>query len=162
MDSARVLPFLTLISLVLPVCIRATDQSITSVLSQYGLPVGLLPDAVKSYTLSDDGKFEVELEKNCYVHFSYLVYYSKKITGKLSYGKISDLSGVEAKEFFIWVDVTGIEVDRSSSKYIYFKVGFISKKLDISEFESVRECKDSLTKRPCGDKQPGESPIDVQ
>lgn len=44
-------------------------------LEKNGLPVGLLPGSVKSYTLNEDGTFVVYLEKPCYakiddqVHF---------------------------------------------------------------------------------------------
>ncbi|KAI5321095.1 hypothetical protein L3X38_030166 [Prunus dulcis] len=70
-----------------------TAQSITDVhdlLPKYGLPKGLLPDNVNSYTLSEDGSFEIYLESPCYVHFDQLVYYNKNIKGKLSYGLIKD------------------------------------------------------------------------
>ncbi|KAH9326753.1 hypothetical protein KI387_006931, partial [Taxus chinensis] len=121
-----------------------SDQPISKVLAKYGLPIGLLPDAIKSYSLADDGSFKVELTSTCYIQFNYLVYYDKIITGKLSYGKIADLNGIEAKEFFIWVDVTGITVDLPSADYIYFNVGIISKKIKISWFESVHACKKGL------------------
>ncbi|MCO5605550.1 hypothetical protein L7F22_059733 [Adiantum nelumboides] len=117
------------------------DSSITSILTQNGLPIGLLPSAVESYTLSEDGKFSVSLSKACYVDFDYEVYYAETITGTLSYGAISDLSGIQAKKAFLWLSVTGIHADDASSSYIYFDVGLFSKKLSISQFESVPVCK---------------------
>eukprot|EP00250_Pteridium_aquilinum_P009711 c18878_g1_i1 orf=400-1056(-) len=117
------------------------DSSISSVLDQYGLPIGLLPSCVESYTLSDDGLFSVSLEKTCYVDFDYEVYYAQTITGTLSYGTISDLSGIQAKKAFIWVSVTGMHIDPSSSSYIYFEIGPISKRLSISQFEAIPTCK---------------------
>ncbi|MCO5563939.1 hypothetical protein L7F22_017591 [Adiantum nelumboides] len=117
------------------------DSSLTSILTQNGLPIGLLPSAVESYSLSEDGKFFVSLSTACYADFDYEVYYAETITGTLSYGAISDLSGIQAKKAFLWLPVTGIRVDDSSSSYIYFNVGPFSKKLCISQFESVRVCK---------------------
>lgn len=117
------------------------DSSISSILDQNGLPIGLLPSSVDSYSLSGDGEFRVSLDMACYVKFDYEVYYAKTITGKLSYGAISDLSGIQAKEAFFWVPVTGIRVDIPNSSYIYFEVGPISKKLPVSQFEDIRDCK---------------------
>nr|CAD1840369.1 unnamed protein product [Ananas comosus var. bracteatus] len=65
------------------------------------------PNTVASYSLSADGDFVVELEAPCYVQFSNLVYYEKTIKGKLSYGAISDLSGIQVKKLFVWLPVTG-------------------------------------------------------
>ncbi|XP_057831920.2 uncharacterized protein LOC131042627 isoform X2 [Cryptomeria japonica] len=130
---------------------HVSDQPISDILAEYGLPIGLLPDSVKSYSLADDGSFKVELGSPCYVQFNYLVYYEKTVTGKLSYGKITDLNGIQAKQFFIWVNVIGMEVDLPSGKFIYFNVGIISKKIEISWFKSVHSCKKSLGNEPCNE-----------
>nr|CAD1840370.1 unnamed protein product [Ananas comosus var. bracteatus] len=61
---------------------------------------------------------------------------NKTIKGKLSYGAISDLSGIQAKKFFIWVPVTGI-VAHPDSRSIEFQVGFISESLPVDQFETV-------------------------
>ncbi|CAI9756988.1 unnamed protein product [Fraxinus pennsylvanica] len=97
-------------------------------------PDSLLPDSVTSYTLSDDGKFVVNLKKACYIQFDYLVYYEKKITGKLSIGSISNLKGIQVKMFFLWFDVDKIKVDLLPFDSIYFTVGFINKELDVDQF----------------------------
>lgn len=168
MDGMKVLGLAAALGILLMVseCIEAdtvtADEPISEMLAKFGLPIGLIPDSVKSYSLADDGKFKVELAKPCYVQFDYLVYYEKTITGKVSYGKISDLSGIQAKQFFIWVDVTGMEVDLPSSDYIYFKVGIISKKIEISWFETVPTCKDKLGKEPCNEAKPAVTLRDVQ
>ncbi|XP_038901968.1 uncharacterized protein LOC120088626 [Benincasa hispida] len=117
--------------------------TVYDVLPQYGLPSGLLPDSVVNYTLSSDGQFVVNLAKPCYIHFDYLVYYHKTITGKLEYGSISDLDGIEVQKFFLWLDVKEIRVDLPPSDNIYFQVGFINKKLDIDQFKTVHSCQDS-------------------
>ncbi|KAF3771516.1 hypothetical protein EJ110_NYTH60334 [Nymphaea thermarum] len=56
----------------------AATASVHGLLPQYGLPKGLLADAVKSYSLEEDGSFMIELERPCYVHFVNLAYYEKK------------------------------------------------------------------------------------
>ncbi|KAK1586355.1 hypothetical protein Q3G72_001720 [Acer saccharum] len=79
-------------------------------LTLYGLPKGLLPGNIESYTLQNDtGYFSIHLTDSCYVDFNPLVYYGKKITGRLSYGAVTDISGIQAKKLFIWVSVTGME-----------------------------------------------------
>lgn len=117
-------------------------QSVSDVhdlLPKYGLPKGLLPNNVKSYTLSGDGNFEIELEKPCYVQFDQLVYYNKKIKGKLSYGSVSDVSGIQAKKLFLWVSVTGIKADKDSGM-VEFYVGAFSEKLPAKQFEDIPVC----------------------
>ncbi|PRQ35645.1 hypothetical protein RchiOBHm_Chr5g0082231 [Rosa chinensis] len=118
-------------------------QSITDVhdlLPKYGLPRGLLPDNVRSYTLSDDGTFEIHLENPCYVHFDQLVYYNKNIKGKLSFGSVSDVSGIQAKKLFIWVTVTGMHMEQGSDS-VEFYVGALSEKLPAKQFEDIPVCK---------------------
>ncbi|XP_065879268.1 uncharacterized protein [Euphorbia lathyris] len=119
--------------------------SVYDILPKYGLPSGLLPSSVSSYSLSDDGDFVVVLEKPCYIQFDYLVYYDTKITGRLSYGLISDLDGIEVKKFFMWLGVDEIKVDLPPSDSIYFKVGIINKKLDVDQFQTVHSCRDGVS-----------------
>ncbi|XP_060197268.1 uncharacterized protein LOC132626419 [Lycium barbarum] len=120
-----------------------TNTTVYQILTKYNLPQGLLPNSVKSYSLSKDGTFEVVLEKPCYVQFEYLVYYAEKISGKLSIGSITDLDGIQVKRFFLWLNVNEIRVDLPSSGSIYFQVGIISKKLDVKQFETVHACRDN-------------------
>ncbi|KAG7035822.1 hypothetical protein SDJN02_02621 [Cucurbita argyrosperma subsp. argyrosperma] len=116
--------------------------TVYDILPQYGLPSGLLPDSVVDYSLSSDGQFVVHLAKPCYINFDYLVYYDKTITGKLKYGSITDLDGIEVRKFLMWLDVKEIRVDLPPSDNIYFQVGFINKKLDIDQFKTVHSCRD--------------------
>ncbi|XP_051113243.1 uncharacterized protein LOC127239230 isoform X1 [Andrographis paniculata] len=119
------------------------SPSVYEILPLYGLPRGLLPDSVVSYTLADDGRFEVTLEKECYIEFDYLVYYDKKISGVLNLGSITDLKGIQVQRFyFLWFNVDEIKVDLPPSDSIYFKVGIISKELDVDQFLTVRSCRD--------------------
>ena len=118
------------------------SSDIHDLLPQYGLPRGLLPDNVESYTLpSSDGSFEVKLKTPCYVHFDDVVYYDKVIKGKLSYGSVHDVSGIQAKKLFVWLPVTGIEVSKADDSMISFFVGPISRELPAKQFEDVPACK---------------------
>ncbi|GFP92489.1 hypothetical protein PHJA_001393100 [Phtheirospermum japonicum] len=122
---------------------QTPNQTVYDILPRYGLPSGLLPDSVTSYTLTEDGEFTVTLEKPCYIQFDYLVYYDQKISGKLSIGSISDLKGIQVQRlYFFWFDVDEIRVDLPPADSIYFTVGIINKKLDVDQFLTVRSCKD--------------------
>ncbi|XP_077210414.1 uncharacterized protein LOC143845893 [Tasmannia lanceolata] len=121
---------------------ESNNTTVYELLPQFGLPSGLLPDSVQNFSLSDDGKFVVELEKPCYIQFDYLVYYDRRITGTIKYGSISDLKGIQVKRLFLWFDVDEIKVDLPPSDSIYFEVGWITKKLQIAQFKDVRSCKD--------------------
>ncbi|CAH2033481.1 unnamed protein product [Thlaspi arvense] len=115
-------------------------DDIHDLLPLYGFPKGLLPDNVKSYTVSDDGAFTVDLISSCYVNFpGQLVFYDKKISGKLSYGSAKDVQGIKAKEFFIWAPITAMDSDPASGT-IVFSVGFVSKTLPASMFDNVPSC----------------------
>ncbi|KAK3030105.1 hypothetical protein RJ639_038854 [Escallonia herrerae] len=116
-----------------------TTSDIHDLLPKYGLPKGLLPDAVTSYSLSPDGAFTVHLSRPCYVHFDQLVYYDKTIRGRLTYGSVSDVSGIQAKKLFLWVTVDGMDLD-SGSGMIEFHVGALSQKLPAKQFETVPRC----------------------
>ncbi|KAM7497549.1 hypothetical protein LguiA_021963 [Lonicera macranthoides] len=121
----------------------SNPPSVYQILSEFGFPIGLLPDSVKSYTLCSNETFIVELHNPCYVHFEYLVYYETRISGKLAYGIISDIEGIQIQRYFMWFDIDEIKVvDLPSSESIFIQVGFISRELDVSQFQSVKSCHD--------------------
>ncbi|KAK3205004.1 hypothetical protein Dsin_019050 [Dipteronia sinensis] len=116
-------------------------------LTLYGLPKGLLPGNIESYTLQNDtGSFSIHLTGTCYVDFKPLVYYGKKITGRLSYGAVTDISGIQAKKLFIWVSVTGMEKVKDAD-FIEFFVGSLSEKFPTDKFQQVPLCKSKASMR---------------
>ncbi|KAK1426333.1 hypothetical protein QVD17_15004 [Tagetes erecta] len=119
-----------------------SSSDIYDILTQYGLPIGIIPNAVESYTLSPtDGSFTVHLTRPCYVQFDdQTVYYNKLIQGKLTYGSVSDVTGIQAKQLFLWLSVTGMDLDANSGM-VEFHVGVLSKKLPADMFEDVPDCK---------------------
>jgi len=119
-------------------------KTVYETLSAFGLPPGLLPDSVVSYSLSKNGSFVVELAAPCYVQFEYLVYYEKTISGTLKIGGIFDLEGVQVKKLLFWLSVDSIQVDLPPADSIYFEIGWISKKLDVEQFETVHSCGDGV------------------
>lgn len=116
-------------------------DDIHDVLPQYGFPKGLLPNNAVSYTLSpDDGFFTVQLDAPCYVHWDdQLVYYHSQISGTLTYGSVSHVSGIQAQKLFLWLPVTGIKVHQDSGMLEFF-VGALSQTLPASDFQDVPGC----------------------
>jgi hypothetical protein len=110
-------------------------------LPKYGLPKGLIPDAVASYTFDEaTGDFEIHIAGTCYIRFGdHLVYFDKTIRGRLSQGQITNLSGIQAKKLFLWVSVSGI-VAHPKEGTLEFQVGFVSEELSASLFDKVRSC----------------------
>ncbi|PKA52547.1 hypothetical protein AXF42_Ash001527 [Apostasia shenzhenica] len=119
----------------------ANGTTVYEVLPKFGLPPGLLPNTVTSYTLAKNGAFEVDLAGPCYVDFEYLVYYEAKITGFIRYGEIGDLKGIQVRRFLLWFDVDTIKVDLPPTDYIYFDVGWITKKLKVKQFQTIHYCR---------------------
>ncbi|ONM36275.1 hypothetical protein ZEAMMB73_Zm00001d042783, partial [Zea mays] len=139
------LPRIVLLLTVVVAAAAARRGAANDLLPKYGLPKGLIPDSVASYSFDEStGAFEIHLAGTCYVHFgSHLVYYERTITGKLSKGAISDLSGVQAKKLFLWVYVTGM-VALPDQGTIEFQSGFISESLSASMFDEVPTCGSSV------------------
>ncbi|KAF5748811.1 hypothetical protein HS088_TW04G00771 [Tripterygium wilfordii] len=116
-------------------------NDVHDLLPQYGFPRGLIPANAKSYTLEDDtGSFTIHLEAPCYVQFDQLVWYDKIIKGRLTYGAVHDVSGIQAKKLFLWLPVTGIEVDKDAGM-LEFYVGALSEKLPAKQFQEVPTCR---------------------
>ncbi|KAL3649319.1 hypothetical protein CASFOL_005722 [Castilleja foliolosa] len=121
----------------------STSDDVHDLLPAYNLPKGLLPADIKSYTISNsDNSFTIELSSNpCYVKFDgQLVYYDKIIKGKLGNGTVTGVSGIQAKKLFIWVYVTGIDVDQENDM-IEFHVGALSQTLPAKDFQDIHSCK---------------------
>eukprot|EP00850_Spirogloea_muscicola_P018415 SM000168S02614 [mRNA] locus=s168:195126:195833:+ [translate_table: standard] len=123
--------------------LRSHAESAQDVLAAHGLPAGLLPDDVAAYRLKGNGRFEVHLHGECYASIgdqATLVHYSSKIIGVLGDGRIQQLTGIQAKPLWLWLQVTSIYVDRPSSGDIHFSVGILSEALPLSSFRKSPVC----------------------
>nr|CAD1840364.1 unnamed protein product [Ananas comosus var. bracteatus] len=58
----------------------SNGSTVYDLLPEFGLPPGLLPDSVTSFSLASDGSFVVDIAGPCYVDFEYLVYYEPRVT----------------------------------------------------------------------------------
>ncbi|MCO5605000.1 hypothetical protein L7F22_059175 [Adiantum nelumboides] len=141
---------LVAISLLIPAVhcskLNVRDSNSTSayeILEDYGFPAGLLPYTVSSYELDDDdGAFKLYLESACTVNIPnlYPIKYKSTITGYLTSGKISSLSGITVKVLFIWWSITSISV---SGENLVFKVGPTSASYAMTNFDENPVCASS-------------------
>ncbi|KAJ7961674.1 Protein of unknown function, DUF538 [Quillaja saponaria] len=116
------------------------QQSIYEVLHAHGLPMGLLPKGVKEFNVDVDGQFWVHLDQACNAKFESELHYDRNVSGNLSFGRIGELSGIEAQDLFLWFPVKAIRVDIPSSGLIYFDVGVVRKQFSLSLFETPPDC----------------------
>ena len=116
------------------------SPDIHDLLPQYGFPKGLLPNNVLSYTLSSDASFLLHLDAPCYVYWEdQLVYYDTLIKGTLTYGSVSQVSGIQGQKLFLWLPVTGIKLHQDSGMLQFF-VGPFSQTLPATDFQDIPGC----------------------
>ncbi|CAI9090856.1 OLC1v1025725C1 [Oldenlandia corymbosa var. corymbosa] len=118
------------------------SSSVEDVLKAHALPIGIFPKLISGFSLDPaSGMFQLQVANSpCDAKFETPVRYDVNVTGVISYGKISDLSGVASQELFLWLPVKGIKVDVPSSGLIYFDVGVVSKQFSLSLFETPHDC----------------------
>ncbi|KAG6637464.1 hypothetical protein CIPAW_11G180200 [Carya illinoinensis] len=129
--------FLILFSLPLSL----SDSSIHDLLRSKGLPPGLLPKEVKSYTLLENGTLEVFLDGPCLTKFENRVYFDSVVRANLTYGSLIGVVGLSQEELFLWLPVKDIIVDDPRSGLILFDIGVAHKQLSLSLFEDPPSCK---------------------
>ncbi|XP_071721145.1 uncharacterized protein At5g01610-like [Rutidosis leptorrhynchoides] len=116
------------------------SPTIYELLKRNGLPMGLFPKGVTNFSFDDSGRFQVYLDHACNAKFEDELHYDSNVSGNLTYGRIGQLSGISAKDLFLWFLVKEIWVDIPNSGLIYFDVGVVSKQFSLSSFETPREC----------------------
>eukprot|EP00250_Pteridium_aquilinum_P003746 c14045_g1_i1 orf=83-553(+) len=148
-------PFYLLLSLLLSLCLIAPTHSTAlsntttayDILEENGFPAGLLPSTVSGYDLANDGTFGLYLDAACTVKIPnlYPIKYKATITGTITTGKISSLSGITVKVLFIWWSISSITV---SSENLVFKVGPATASYAITNFSENPECESSFGHNP--------------
>ncbi|KAL7129460.1 hypothetical protein ABFS83_13G067600 [Erythranthe nasuta] len=98
----------------------------TSLLEEFGLPLGLLPlaNVIEVGFVRATGYMWIVQEKKVEHDFkmiSKLVGYSCDINGYIEKKRIKKLSGVKAKEFMMWPPVSEIKIDEAAPGKIHFK-----------------------------------------
>ncbi|KAB5534752.1 hypothetical protein DKX38_017838 [Salix brachista] len=117
------------------------SSSIHDLLISKGLPAGLLPKEVKSYTLSEDGYLEVFLDGPCLTKYENRVLFESVVRANLTYLSLSGVVGLSQEELFLWLPVRDITVDDPGSGLILFDIGVAHKQLSLSLFEYPPNCK---------------------
>lgn len=102
--------------------------------------MGLFPLGVKDFAVDQNGAFWVHLDEACNAKFENELHYDRNVSGKLRYGMIDELTGLEAQDLFLWLQVMSIRVDVPTTGLIYFDVGAASKRFPLSLFETPPEC----------------------
>ncbi|XAR67500.1 hypothetical protein NMG60_11002278 [Bertholletia excelsa] len=133
---------LLLISLsLLPLSLSSSSSSsIHDLLRSHGLPAGLLPKRVESYTLSGSGLLEVRLEGPCLTKFDTMAFYDSVVRANLTYRSLAGVEGLSQEELFLWLPVKDIVVDDPKSGLILFDIGLAHKQLSLSLFEDPPDC----------------------
>ncbi|XP_042374570.1 uncharacterized protein LOC121968152 [Zingiber officinale] len=119
------------------------DRFFGDLLRSYGLPAGLLPKVIDSFTLDPtSGLLEVRLRHPCYARFNGggLAYFDRVVSGNLSYGALGSVVGWSQEELFLWLPVKAILIDDPASGVILFDIGLAHKQLSASVFEEPPDC----------------------
>lgn len=119
----------------------SSSNSIHDLLVSKGLPAGLLPKEVKSFTLYENGTLEVLLDAPCLTKYENRVYFDRVVRANLSYGRLIGVVGLTQEELFLWLRVKDIIVDDPKSGLILFDIGVAHKQLSLSLFEDPPSCK---------------------
>ncbi|KAF7015370.1 unnamed protein product [Triticum aestivum] len=123
-------------------------DSIHKLLRSHGLPGGLLPRSVESYTLDEgNGLLEARLSAPCYATYDNgdLAFFDTVVRGNLSFGALRGCEGLAQEELFMWLPVKGILVSDPGSGVILFDIGYAHKRLSRSLFEEPPDCKPSAS-----------------
>ncbi|KAG6577450.1 hypothetical protein SDJN03_25024, partial [Cucurbita argyrosperma subsp. sororia] len=121
------------------------SSTIHDLLRSKGLPAGLVPREVKSYSLSESGLLEVFLDGPCLTKFENRVLYESVVKANLSYGSLIGVQGLTQEELFVWLPVKDIIVDDPKSGLILFDIGLAHKQLSLSLFEDPPTCNPQST-----------------
>ncbi|KAI4301428.1 hypothetical protein L6164_034707 [Bauhinia variegata] len=136
-----ILFFLVSFTIPVPFAAGKNTNSLTAyeVLQQYNFPDGLLPKGVVAYKLdSSTGKFKVYLNGTCTFKIqSYELKYKSTITGVITKGKLSSLSGIKVKVLILWFDI--VKVTREEGD-LDFSVGIASADFPVSNFYESPTC----------------------
>ncbi|KAJ4848414.1 hypothetical protein Tsubulata_030910 [Turnera subulata] len=118
-----------------------SSSSIHDLLISKGLPPGLLPKEVKSFTLSQDGRLEVFLDGPCLTKYENRVFFESVVRANLTYRSLTGVVGLSQEELFLWLPVKDIIVDDPNSGLILFDIGVAHKQFSLSLFEDPPACK---------------------
>ncbi|CAM6110469.1 unnamed protein product [Calypogeia fissa] len=115
-------------------------EKAVELLEEVGLPGGLLPleNVIESGYVKETGYVWIKQKKNVTHVFEKAgkqVHYGPEIRGFLSKTRLRELTGVKAKELFLWVTIGDISVDEKRPEKIFFKsMGGLGKLFPVEAF----------------------------
>ncbi|KAK7319576.1 hypothetical protein RJT34_04299 [Clitoria ternatea] len=125
----------------IPITVTAMDSSLHEVLHRHGLPAGLFPQSVKSFSLDQTGGLEVHLDEPCLAQYETSVFFDSVVRANLSFGQLKVLEGMSREELFLWLPVKDIIVTDPSLGLILIDIGLAYKHLSLSRFEDPPICR---------------------
>ncbi|PNX97612.1 hypothetical protein L195_g020843 [Trifolium pratense] len=151
----------------------SAHSSIQEVLRSYGLPAGLFPESIKSYSLDHNGVLEVKLDSPCIVKYETRVFFETVVRANLSFGQLKGLEGLSQEELFLWLPVKDIMVNDPSSDLkvyslslsLYNEIGSSTETLygaadcrrrfTVCSSSTVQDCRGCFVKNKAGRKSIG-------
>ncbi|KAL7125644.1 hypothetical protein ABFS83_14G130400 [Erythranthe nasuta] len=118
----------------------ATAPTAYEAIESYGFPVGILPKGVTRYDLdTSSGKFNAYLNGSCSFSLegSYELKYKPEISGYIYKDKLTNLSGVSVKLYFVWLNIVEVKI---SGQNLEFSVGIASADFPIINFYVCPQC----------------------
>ncbi|XP_019188224.1 PREDICTED: uncharacterized protein LOC109182538 [Ipomoea nil] len=114
--------------------------SVYEVIESFDFPRGILPVGITGYDIDwNTGKFDAYLKDSCSFSLegSYQLKYKSRISGYIQKDRITNLSGVSVKVFFLWLNI--VEVIRSGND-LQFSVGIASASFSLDNFLVSPRC----------------------
>ncbi|KAK9067698.1 hypothetical protein SSX86_011809 [Deinandra increscens subsp. villosa] len=147
---SSIIIFTSIILLISPISISsplaATDGgdddnlTVYEAIESYGFPKGILPIGVTGYELDKStGGFKAFFNGTCSFSLegTYDLKYKSTISGIISKGRLTNLTGVSVKVFFFWLNIVEVY---TSEEELGFSVGIASAGFPIDNFEMCPQC----------------------
>ncbi|XP_078437003.1 uncharacterized protein LOC144707653 [Wolffia australiana] len=130
----------------------APAETIHDLLKRHGLPPGILPKRVRSFSLDRrTGLLIAQLDGPCYALWrDNPVFYDKTVAGNLSFGELNGVVGLAQEELFLWLPVKGVVVPEPDSGVVLLDIGVAHKQLSLSIFEDPPDCRPARHLPPSG------------
>ena len=117
--------------------------TIHDLLRDHGLPPGLLPKMVRSFSLDQrTGLLIAKLDEPCYASWhDNPVFFDRTVAANMSYGQLNGVVGLSQEELFLWLPVKGVLVSDPSSGLLLLDIGVARKQLSLSLFDDPPDCR---------------------
>nr|XP_043637064.1 uncharacterized protein LOC122608046 [Erigeron canadensis] len=144
MSPNIIITILTILVFISPT--TSTTTTAYDIIQSYGFPKGILPIGVTGYKLdTKTGNFNAFFNKTCSFSLenTYDLKYQPTISGIISNGRLTNLSGVSVKVLFFWLNIVEVYVDKVNDggvNQLGFSVGIYSAGFPIDNFEDCPQC----------------------